>query len=368
MRGQLVEAEHLARYVWACRDAAGRRVLDVGCGTAYGAGMLAAAGATSVAGVDRAGAVLEAARPTMPATVTLVEGDATALPFADASFDLITVFELIEHVEQPESVLAEVSRVLAPGGIALISTPNRDVYVPGNPHHVHEYVPGELSSALARYFAHIELRRQSNLIVSAVMPDDVAERDDLDPVHGLRLVKRIAVPPGSETYTVARVSQAPLPPDPDTTTVATGLTEVRRWLELYDDQRQMLERQNRRLQELAQREHDLREARAALAASERVNAVVPDLRAEVDALRHEVEELRAAASASGGLAEEAAALRGRTAELEERVERAARVLAVMQASPSWRITAPLRAAKDAVRRLSPLRLARRAAARLRRRA
>jgi len=327
MRGQLVEAEHLSRYVWAARHAAGRRVLDVGCGAAYGAEMMAIAGATSVVGVDRAEAVLEAARPTMPADVTLVHGDARALPFADGSFDLVTVFELIEHVDEPEAVLAELSRVLAPGGIALVSTPNRDAYPPGNPHHVHEYTPGELASALERYFAHIELHRQSNLIVSAVMPEEVAERDDLDPVHGLRLVKRVAVPPGAETYTVARVSQAPLPPDPDTTAVATGVTEVRRWLELYDEQQRVLEQQYRRLQERGEAELAADELRVALAASERLNAAIPDLRDEADDLRR------------------------RVAELEERIARADRIHAAMVSSPSWTITGPLRAVKHALGRV-----------------
>ena len=62
MRDELLAAEHLARYEWAGGLAPGRRVLDAGCGTGYGAEMLAAAGAASVMGVDSAAAVVEAAR------------------------------------------------------------------------------------------------------------------------------------------------------------------------------------------------------------------------------------------------------------------------------------------------------------------
>jgi len=62
MSEELLAAEHLVRYEWAGGLAQGRRVLDAGCGTGYGAEMLAAAGAASVIGVDVAAAVVEAAR------------------------------------------------------------------------------------------------------------------------------------------------------------------------------------------------------------------------------------------------------------------------------------------------------------------
>lgn len=51
-------------------------------------------------------------------------GDATALPFADASFDAVTMFDLIEHVPDDQQAIAEALRVLKPGGFLLLSTPN----------------------------------------------------------------------------------------------------------------------------------------------------------------------------------------------------------------------------------------------------
>lgn len=47
------------------------------------------------------------------------------LPFGDGSFDLVTFLAVIEHLEHPESALAEIFRVLAPGGTLLITTPSR---------------------------------------------------------------------------------------------------------------------------------------------------------------------------------------------------------------------------------------------------
>lgn len=58
--------------------------------------------------------------------VSFVCGDATALPFADASFDAITMFDLLEHVPDDQKAISEALRVLRPQGFLLISTPNEN--------------------------------------------------------------------------------------------------------------------------------------------------------------------------------------------------------------------------------------------------
>jgi GT2 family glycosyltransferase/SAM-dependent methyltransferase len=55
---------------------------------------------------------------------SFVVGDAARLPFPDASFDAVTMFDLLEHVPDDRRALAEVRRVLRPGGFLLVSTPN----------------------------------------------------------------------------------------------------------------------------------------------------------------------------------------------------------------------------------------------------
>ncbi|MDQ8188449.1 class I SAM-dependent methyltransferase [Pelagicoccus sp. SDUM812002] len=56
--------------------------------------------------------------------VTFVQGDATQLPFPDNSFEMITMFDLIEHVPNDQAAMDEARRVLKPGGHLLLSTPN----------------------------------------------------------------------------------------------------------------------------------------------------------------------------------------------------------------------------------------------------
>jgi ubiquinone/menaquinone biosynthesis C-methylase UbiE len=95
------------------------RALDAGTG----AGALAVALAPlvrEVVAVDLVPELLAEARARVPANVELVEADMTALPFERASFDLVCTARALHHVARPELVLAELDRVLRPGGTMLV--------------------------------------------------------------------------------------------------------------------------------------------------------------------------------------------------------------------------------------------------------
>lgn len=159
--------EHLSRYGFAKRFAAGTRVLDAGCGSGYGAAELAET-AFAVTGIDAAADAVEYARSQYgSANLRFEQGLCTALP--DGPYDLITAFEVIEHLEDWRGFLAEASRVLAPGGRFMVSTPNKLYYAESrrgsgaNPFHVHEFEYAEFHEELQRVFPHVAMFAQNHV-------------------------------------------------------------------------------------------------------------------------------------------------------------------------------------------------------------
>jgi SAM-dependent methyltransferase len=158
-------AEHFARYAFAARCAMGKRVLDAGCGTGYGAAELSRT-AIAVTGIDVAAEAIQYARTTFT-KVQFVQASVTAMPFAAGSFGLITAFEVIEHLKDWPALLKETRRVLCPGGMFLVSTPNRLYYAETraregpNPFHVREFAFDEFGAALGDVFSHVRVLLQN---------------------------------------------------------------------------------------------------------------------------------------------------------------------------------------------------------------
>jgi SAM-dependent methyltransferase len=145
-------ARHVATYALAAPLLPPGRVLDLGCGIGHSYERLAP---RETVGVDAEPSVLEGQdRETRAA-------DMRAVPFPDASFASVLSVHSIEHVPDPERVLAEVVRVLEAGGVALFATPNRLTF--GRPdeiidpyHHV-EFDAGELRALCAPWFDEVEV-------------------------------------------------------------------------------------------------------------------------------------------------------------------------------------------------------------------
>jgi SAM-dependent methyltransferase len=152
---------HLAVYEWIAARIGGKRVVDMACGEGYGSGLMAAAGAASVVGVDanpdaHEHARLRYVRPNLRFERDLVES------FAEPC-DAVVFLQTIEHVQEPGAILEHFKSMLAPGGVAYVSTPNLLTLAPpgaeksDNPWHVREYRAKEFRQLCESRFDRVEL-------------------------------------------------------------------------------------------------------------------------------------------------------------------------------------------------------------------
>jgi SAM-dependent methyltransferase len=171
-----VEIEHLHRYFFARSLCRNLDVLDVASGEGYGSALLAQV-AKSVVGVDIAEESVEHAKAAhgMPGLIFL-HGDARRIPCSDSSFDAVVSFETLEQFYQHAEFLAEIRRVLRPGGLFIVSSPERDVYSPAggtpNPYHVRELTHTEFDALMRQNFQHVALYGQRPLLGSALMAEE----------------------------------------------------------------------------------------------------------------------------------------------------------------------------------------------------
>lgn len=121
-------------------------VLEIGTGSGYGVDIIAPR-AESFVTVDKRVPVQSAER---------VKAIVPPLPFPDASFDTVISFQVIEHVRRDRELIAEIRRVLRPGGLLIISTPNIKMSLTRNPWHVREYTAEEFAQLLEREFSSVE--------------------------------------------------------------------------------------------------------------------------------------------------------------------------------------------------------------------
>ncbi len=120
----------LQQLITFCGPLAGRRILDLGCGMGGLVVALRRAGAKAV-GHDPNRAygqicTLRAARYDLPLPFVTATGE--ALPFATESFDIVVCLDVLEHAASLEQTLAEIARVLPPGGQAIVTATNRLVF------------------------------------------------------------------------------------------------------------------------------------------------------------------------------------------------------------------------------------------------
>lgn len=127
-------AIHLNRYFIAKPYVQGKRVLDIACGEGYGSRLLKEWGAAEVIGVDISEEAIENASHLFGCNnLQYVKHSVEKLPFENDSFDMVVSFETIEHLDHPEEMLKEISRVVRLGGCIILSCPNDHLYAQQDP-------------------------------------------------------------------------------------------------------------------------------------------------------------------------------------------------------------------------------------------
>ncbi len=345
-------AFHWHRYQAAAAQLAGRDVLDVGSGEGYGAAVLART-ARSVAAVDVDAPSIERARGRYPDdSLKFFAASAAALPFADASFDAVVAFELLEHLPRSDhaAALSEWKRVLRPGGVVLVSTPDRERMreFPANPFHVGELSAPELEQLLAQHFAHAQVYFQE-LSAGSVIWNPQSKRAGGTPMTGFGLAwgeaGALPAPVGHTTH----LSLVAVAADSAPAAAAIALEGF-----LAESERRLLSRLWARVDQLA----------AASAAAERAAAWATE---ESQALWQQnrllADEALAASKQVAALQEELARLEGERGDWQREHEELGRVsarLAIIEASRGWRLVSRYWRVLDEGRGVAPaLKLARR---------
>lgn len=170
----MLACEHRHRYEFAARLCAGRRVLDLCCGSGYGTAILGAH-ARAVVGVDNDAATVETARATLgtpAANVSFELADAVACLRTDlaARFDVVVCFEGLEHLRDLDRAL-ELLRGHAEQGIQIVaSIPNGKLFAERNPFHVTEFGYDDAIRAFAPFASTVmvpQFLAEGSLIVPA---------------------------------------------------------------------------------------------------------------------------------------------------------------------------------------------------------
>ena len=189
--------DHVAFITKAAGNRTGLSILDVGCGSGTLLGLLKQRG-FHVKGVDFSAEAAKIAK--VENGVEVAVGSLEDVEFPDQSFDLVTLFHVMEHVPNPRRVLTEVARLLKPNGVAVLQVPNIESwqfktfgakwYGLDIPRHVIDYSKNSILKLLRdsgfspSRIRHFNFRDNAPALVSSMFPS-------LDPVsRGVRYRKR----------------------------------------------------------------------------------------------------------------------------------------------------------------------------------
>ena len=192
--------EHIERYKFAAEFVQGR-VLDIACGSGYGSKMLADR-AEEVWGGDISEEAIKIAKEKYSGeNVHFRLMDASELPFDNNYFDLVVSFETIEHLKDSEKFVAEIKRVLKPGGRLILSTPDKRVTKKlgvENKFHIKEFGTKEIKELLLnnnfkdiKFFGQRPVKKVSKLLLIYKIYKKIKLLNFLDKIISRRVKEKI---------------------------------------------------------------------------------------------------------------------------------------------------------------------------------
>ncbi len=131
-------------------------LLELGCGEGRGVEELAPL-ATSYTAIDKIKPVVDSLSAKYP-EYSFQSGFFPPFPYEDETFDSVVTFQVIEHLKDDHAFIKEIHRVLRPGGVALITTPNIKMTLTRNPWHIREYTGPQLTEICKKYFNNVEMK------------------------------------------------------------------------------------------------------------------------------------------------------------------------------------------------------------------
>lgn len=314
-----IALEHLHRYLVAMSLATDKKVLDIACGEGYGSALLAKH-ASHVIGIDIDQKTIEHAKSKYTnQNLEFKLGDCAEIPLEDGSIDLIVSFETLEHHDKHEENLSEFKRILQPGGVLIISSPDKKYYSDernfSNQFHVKELYEDEFRNLLGHFFKNIEIFSQRIVFGSALLPTSeqspiknyIYENGEAVEIQGVY----------KPYYHIALASDGELPPF-----TAGFFEQPINDSEIIQSWEAAMARRNAELDELRTSNHRLEEELALK------NAAEQDFKAIEQDLKEAIERISFLEEATG--------------HQQKEIERLERERTTILSSNSWRITRPIR--------------------------
>lgn len=152
-----IKERQVAAYYRSLEYVAGLRILEVGCGEGLGASLLSTK-AASVVALDYSENALRVAHEQYGAdNVEFTLMKVPPIDFPERSFDAVICFQIIEHLENPAELVAEIKRVLCEDGFAILATVNKAETLSDNPYHISEFEAGDFQNLLKAHFVEVEM-------------------------------------------------------------------------------------------------------------------------------------------------------------------------------------------------------------------